>query len=66
MFSRAFSGLGPFLPPFFLGFGAGSSSSSLDDSLSLHSSFSMAVTGKYLEFDAKFDADKEDNDDKEE
>ena len=33
---------------------------SLDDSLSLHGAFSMAVTGKYLEFDAKFDADKED------
>lgn len=35
--------------------------SSLDDSLSLHSAFSMAVSGKYLEFDAKFDADKEDS-----
>ena len=33
---------------------------SLDDSLSLHGAFSTAVSGKYLEFDAKFDADKED------
>lgn len=36
--------------------------SSLDDSLSLHGAFSVAVTGKYLEFDAKFDADKDDQD----
>lgn len=35
--------------------------SSLDDSLSLHGAFSMAVSGKYLEFDSKFDADKEDS-----
>ena len=34
--------------------------SSLDDSLSLHGAFATAVSGKYLEFDAKFDADKED------
>jgi len=33
---------------------------SLDDSLSLHGAFSSAVSGRYLEFDAKFDADKED------
>ena len=32
----------------------------LDDSLSLHGAFSTAVSEKYLEFDAKFDADKED------
>ena len=32
----------------------------LDDSLSLHGAFSTAVSGKYLEFDAKFDADNED------
>ena len=36
--------------------------SSIDDSLSLHGAFSVAVTGKYLEFDAKFDADKDDQD----
>ncbi|KAL1530185.1 hypothetical protein AB1Y20_001101 [Prymnesium parvum] len=35
--------------------------SGLDDSLSLHGAFSMAVSGKYLEFDAKFDVDKEDS-----
>jgi hypothetical protein len=32
----------------------------LDDSLSLHGPFSTAVSGKFLEFDAKLDADKED------
>jgi hypothetical protein len=34
--------------------------SGLDDSLSLYGAFSTAVSGRYLEFDAKFDADKED------
>ena len=33
---------------------------SLDDSLSLYGAFSTAVSGNYQEFDAKFDADKED------
>ena len=32
----------------------------LDDSLSLHGAFSTAVSGRYQDFDAKFDADKED------
>jgi len=32
-----------------------STATSLDDSLSLHGAFSTAVSGKYLEFDAKFD-----------
>ena len=32
----------------------------LDDSLSLYGAFSTAVSGKYLEYDAKFDADKDD------
>ena len=32
----------------------------LDDSFSLHGAFSTAASGKYMEFDAKFDADKED------
>jgi CCR4-NOT transcription complex subunit 1 len=34
-----------------------STATSLDDSLSLHGAFSTAVSGKYLEFDAKFDED---------
>lgn len=37
-----------------------STAEGLDDSLSLHGAFSTAVSGKYLEFDAKLDADKED------
>ena len=36
---------------------------SLDDSLSLFGAFSTATSGRYLEFDAKFDVDKADKED---